>query len=158
MVHNRRLIRIKTRLIFPEASLRLMDVAKTIHGLKSQEGGFQMASHTRILSIAGVLALGALTAFAAPQGTAKSSTKTSTPKVSTHVVEGSVVAVSNDSLTLRSGKKDMTFKLNSETQKPASLAAGSQVSVNYHDEANQHLATSIQPSAAKANTKASTKK
>ena len=117
-----------------------------------------MASHTRILSIAGVLALGALTAFAAPQGTAKSSTKTSTPKVSTHVVEGSVVAVSNDSLTLRSGKKDMTFKLNSATQKPASLAAGSQVSVNYHDEANQHLATSIQPSAAKANTKASTKK
>ena len=85
-----------------------------------------MASHTRILSIAGVLALGALTAFAAPQGTAKSSsqqTKTSTPKVSTHVVEGSVVAVSNDSLTLRSGKKDMTFKLNSATQKPASLAA-----------------------------------
>src|SRR4030095_6898523 len=116
-----------------------MDVAKTIHGLKSKEGGFQMASHTRILSVAGVLALGALTAFAAPQGTTpKSSTKTSTPKVSNHVAEGSVVAVSNDSLTLRSGKKDMTFKLNSATQKPASLAAGSQVSVNYHDEANQH--------------------
>jgi hypothetical protein len=135
---------------------------RTIHGLKSQKGGFQMASHTRILSIAGVLALGALTAFAAPQGAAKSSsasekTKTSAPKVSTHVVEGSVVAVSNDSLTVRSGKKDMTFKLNSTTQKPASLAAGSQVSVNYHDEANQHLATSIEPAAAKAN-KASTKK
>ena len=121
-----------------------------------------MASHTRILSIAGVLALGALTAFAAPQGAAKSSsdsakTKTSAPKVSNHVVEGSVVAVSNDSLTVRSGKKDMTFKLNSATQKPASLAAGSEVSVNYHDEANQHLATSIEPAAAKAN-KASTKK
>ena len=122
-----------------------------------------MASHSRILSMAGVLALGALTAFAAPQGAPKSSsasakTKTSAPKVSNHVLEGSVVTVSNDSLTVRSGKKDMTFKLNSETQKPASLAAGSQVSVNYHDEANQHLATSIQPSAAKANTKASTKK
>ena len=120
-----------------------------------------MASHTRILSIAGVLALGALTAFAAPQGTAKSSesakTKTSAPKVSTHVVEGSVVAINNDSMTVRSGKKDMTFKLNSATQKPASLAAGSQVSVNYHDEANQHLATSIEPAATKAN-KAPTKK
>jgi hypothetical protein len=116
-----------------------------------------MASHTRILSIAGVLALGALTAVAAPQGTPKSSTKTSTPKVSNHVAEGSVVAVSNDSLTLRSGKKDMTFKLDSATQKPASLAAGAQVSVNYHDEANQHLATSIQPAAAKAN-KTTTKK
>ena len=119
-----------------------------------------MASHTRILSIAGVLALGALTAFAAPQGTAKSSEsakKTSAPKVSTHVVEGSVVAINNDSMTVRSGKKDMTFKLNSATQKPASLAAGSQVSVNYHDEANQHLATSIEPAATKAN-KAPTKK
>ncbi len=116
-----------------------------------------MVSHTRTLSIVAVLALGALTAFAGPQNTTKTSssaaknTKVAASKTAAvHVLQGSVVSISSDSMTVRSGKKDVTFKLDSATQKPASIAAGTEVSVNYRDDGNQHLATNIQPSAAKA--------
>ena len=108
-----------------------------------------MLFQKRILSITAVLAIGALSAFAqTPSSSATSpakkaaSSKTSAPK--THIAEGSVVTSSDDMLTLRSGKKDMNFKITSTTQKPASMNPGSNVKVNYHDEGTQHIASSIE--------------
>ena len=108
-----------------------------------------MLFQKRILSITAVLAIGALSAFAQTPSSSTSSaakkatsSKTSAPKA--HVAQGSVVASTDDSLTLRSGKKDMSFKITSTTQKPTSMTPGSNVKVNYHDEGTQHIASSIE--------------
>ena len=111
-----------------------------------------MLFQKRILAIAAVLALGAMPAFAAQTKAATSSStsasktqaksKTSAPKE--HVAQGSVVATTDDMLTLRSGKKDMSFKISSTTQKPSTMTPGSNVKVSYHDEGTQHIANSIQ--------------
>src|SRR5262245_44787659 len=114
-----------------------------------------MVSHKRILSIAVVLAFGVASALAgqtssAPKTAApKSSSKTSAPKA--HVADGSVVSATNDALTLRSGKKDMTFKLDSTTQKPSTMTPGNNVKVSYHDEGTQHIASSIELVPTKSN-------
>ena len=113
-----------------------------------------MVSHKRILSIAVVLAFGVASALA---GQTSSSGKTAAPKSKTtsapkaHVAEGSVVSATNDALTLRSGKKDMTFKLDSSTQKPSSMTPGNNVKVSYHDEGTQHIASSIELVPSKSN-------
>ena len=111
-----------------------------------------MVSRKRILSLTVVLVFGALSAFAAqtPGGStgaaskskSASARKTAVPK--NHVMQGSVVASTNDTLTIQSGKKDMVFKLNSSTQKPASITPGSSVKIDYHDEGIQHIASSIE--------------
>ena len=117
-----------------------------------------MRSHKRILSLAVVLAFGVLSALAAqtpggttstkkPAATAKSNT--STPK--THTAEGSIVSATSDAVTVRSGKKDMTFKIDSTTQKPASMNPGTDVKVSYHDEGTQHIASNIEVKAPKSN-------
>ena len=109
-----------------------------------------MLFQKRILSITAVLAIGALSAFAqAPSSSASSSAKKATSSKTTsaskaHVAQGSVVTSSDDMLTLRSGKKDMNFKITSATQKPTSMNPGSNVKVNYHDEGTQHVASSIE--------------
>lgn len=115
-----------------------------------------MLSQKRILSITAALAIGALSAFAqTPSKSTSSATKqataskTSTPKA--HVAEGSVVSSTDDMLTLRSGKKDMNFKIVSTTQKPASMNPGSNVKVSYHDEGTQHIASNIELAPTKSN-------
>jgi hypothetical protein len=87
------------------------------------------------LTIAAVLLVGALTAFAAQ--------KSKTAAHKDQIVQGSVVASTDDLLTLRTGKKDMSFKISSTTEKPTPITPGSNVTVNYHDEGNQHIASSI---------------
>ena len=108
-----------------------------------------MLSQKCILSITAALAIGALSAMAQtpsspPSSSAKkaSTSKTSAPK--DHVAEGSIVTSTDDMLTIRSGKKDMNFKVVSTTQKPTPMTPGSNVKVNYHDEGTQHIASSIQ--------------
>ena len=109
-----------------------------------------MLFQKRILSMAAVVAIGALPAFATQTGPAKavsssaskSATKDSASK--THVVQGSLVVATDDSMTIRLGKKDMSFKISPTTTKPASMTPGSNVTVNYHDQGNQHIASSIQ--------------
>ena len=106
-----------------------------------------MLFQKRILSITAVVAIGALSALAQTSGSSSAakkatSSKTSAPKA--HVAQGSIVTSSDDTLTLRSGKKDMNFKITSTTQKPASMNPGSNVKVNYHDEGTQHVASSIE--------------
>jgi len=115
-----------------------------------------MVSRKRILSLTVVLVFGVLSAFAAQNSAgkaaaaskSKSSSKTAVPK--NHVAQGSVVATTNDTLTVLSGKKDMVFKLDSSTQKPASITPGSSVKINYHDEGIQHIASSVELMAAKS--------
>jgi hypothetical protein len=111
-----------------------------------------MIFQKHILSIAAVVALGTVTVFA------QTSSKAAAPKnkpaaaaTKTHVAQGSVVTATDDSLTLKSGKKDMNFKLNPTTQKPTSMTPGTSVTVNYHDEGNQHIANSIQLAPTKSN-------
>ena len=113
-----------------------------------------MLFQKRILSIGAVVAIGALTALAQTPSTGSSTkpatkSKTSAPKA--HVAQGSIVVATNDMLTLRSGKKDMNFKIDSTTQKPASMTPGSNVTVNYHDEGTTHIARSIQVAPTKSN-------
>lgn len=111
----------------------------------------------RVLSLTVVLAFGVLSAVAAqtPGGStpANKSTaaKSNTSAPKTHTTEGSIVSATNDVLTVRSGKKDMTFKINSTTQKPASMTPGTNVKVTYHDEGTQHIASNIEMSAPKSN-------
>jgi hypothetical protein len=64
--------------------------------------------------------------------------------VKEHVIQGSLVTSTDESLTIRTGKKDMNFKIRSTTQKPTLMTPGSNVMVNYHDEGTQHIANSIQ--------------
>jgi hypothetical protein len=111
-----------------------------------------MTFQKRLLSIAAMVALGALSAFAQTSTSANKAlpkAKTTAPK--THVAQGSIVVANDDSLTVRSGKKDMNFKINSTTQKPTSLTPGTNVTVNYHDEGNQHIASIIQMAPTKSN-------
>ena len=112
-----------------------------------------MTFQKRILSIAAVVALGTVTVFAqtGSKAAAPKSKPAPTAAAKTHVAQGSVVTATDDSLTLKSGKKDMNFKLNSTTQKPTSMTPGTSVTVNYHDEGNQHIANSIQLAPTKSN-------
>jgi len=112
-----------------------------------------MLFQKRILSIAAVVAIGALTALAQTPsaGTANKTTKSKTSAPKAHTAQGSIVTATNDQLTLRTGKKDMNFKIDSTTQKPASMTPGSNVTVSYHDEGTQHIASSIQVAPTKSN-------
>jgi hypothetical protein len=111
-----------------------------------------MALLKRILSVIALVALGAMCAFAQANTSAnKALPKAKTTAVKTHMAQGSVVTANDDSLTLRSGKKDMSFKINSSTQKPTTLTPGTNVMVNYHDEGNQHIASIIQMAPTKSN-------
>ena len=85
--------------------------------------------------------------------TTKSSSKPAAAKpasTATHSVQGVVKSVDASSLVLtKSGKKDMTFKLDSTTQKDGSIATGSPVSVRYRMEGSSMVATAVNAEAPK---------
>jgi len=92
--------------------------------------------------------------FAAPQAgssTAKPPASSSAKPaakatVATHSTTGTVKSVDASTLVItHSGKKaeDMTFTLNSSTQKEGDVAVGAPVSVRYHDEGGAHVAAAI---------------
>jgi hypothetical protein len=100
--------------------------------------------------------------FAAPQAgsstakppassSAKPATSSSTKPaakatIATHSTTGTVKSVDASTLVItHSGKKaeDMTFTLNSSTQKEGDVAVGAPVSVRYHDEGGAHVAAAI---------------
>ena len=108
-----------------------------------------MLFQKHILSMAVILAMGTVPVFAtqavknaAPSSASKSASKPAAVK--THSIDGSLVVATDDALTIRAGKKDMSFKINTTTQKPTPMTPGSRVTVNYHDEGNQHIANSIE--------------
>ena len=72
-----------------------------------------------------------------------------------HVAQGSVVTVTDKSMIVRFKKgKDLTLALNSDTEKIGDIGSGRQVTVHYRNEKGQHIATSVQQTAAVQNTAA----
>ena len=61
-----------------------------------------------------------------------------------HKLEGTVVSMTDSTLVLRvADKRDKTFKIDSSTQKSAGISAGNKVTVNYHEDGKQHIATDV---------------
>ena len=100
------------------------------------------------LALSGALAAVPMMALAAPQAASspsKSSSK-SAPKPATHATAGTVKSVDATSLVItKPGAKpsDMTFVLNSTTEKKGDLAAGASVQVRYTTEGKQNVATAV---------------
>ena len=104
------------------------------------------------LATAGLLCISGAV-FAAPQqkpAKAPAAQKT-TKSQPTHSTQGTVSSVSTSQLVISpgKGKKDLTFMLGSDTQRPTNLANGDKVTVHYRVENNQNMATSIQGQAPK---------
>jgi hypothetical protein len=73
--------------------------------------------------------------------------------IANHSTTGTVKSVDASSLVItHAGKKaeDMTFTVNSSTQKEGDVAVGAPVSVRYHDEGGAHVAAAIVAKAPKA--------
>src|SRR5262245_2588091 len=102
------------------------------------------------LMLAGVLASGvafAQTAQPAPNAAAKPAA------AATHSVQGVVKSVDASSLVItKSGKKggDMTFKLDTTTQRDGSITTGTPVSVRYRMDGSSMVATAVNAEASKA--------
>jgi hypothetical protein len=108
------------------------------------------------LMLAGVLATSGI-AFAqtskSAQSTAAKPAAAKSTSAATHSVQGVVKSVDASSLVItKSGKKggDMTFKLDSTTQKDGSITTGSPVSVRYRMDGSSMVATAVNAEAPKA--------
>ena len=102
------------------------------------------------LMLVGLLATSGLAIAQTTKSSSKSSTKSAS--TATHSVQGVVKSVDASSLVItKSGKKgsDMTFKLDSTTQKDGSIANGSSVSVRYRMEGSAMVATAVNAEAPK---------
>ncbi len=98
----------------------------------------------------------------APTPAAKTAAKTSASKPAatpaTHATRGVVKTVDASSLVITRGKADTTFVLNTSTQRQGDIAPGANVSVRYHTEGKDKVATAVsvqqpkQPAAAKSKT------
>ena len=102
------------------------------------------------LMIVGLLATSGLAVAQTTKSSAKSSAKSAS--TATHSVQGVVKSVDASSLVItKSGKKggDMTFKLDSSTQKDGSIASGSTVSVRYHMDGSSMVASAVNAEAPK---------
>ena len=102
------------------------------------------------LMLVGILATSGLAIAQTTKSSSKSSTKSAS--TATHSVQGVVKSVDASSLVItKSGKKgsDMTFKLDTTTQKDGSIATGSPVSVRYRMEGSSMVATAVNAEAPK---------
>jgi hypothetical protein len=105
--------------------------------------------------LAGILATSGL-AFAQTAKPSNSAAKPAAAKpaaAATHSVQGVVKSVDASSLVItKSGKKggDMTFKLDSTTQRDGSITTGSPVSVRYRMDGSSMVATAVNAEAPKA--------
>jgi len=106
-----------------------------------------MKSSVRSIVAIGVMALvPAIAGAAAPARQDKAAAKSSQAKPATHSTAGVVKSISDSALVLsHPGKQnaDMTFDLNSSTQREGTIDTGSQVSVRYRDEGSNHVATAV---------------
>jgi hypothetical protein len=113
----------------------------------------KLASTVAIVALAGALPLPS-SAQQKPTQTATKATQASPakPRVE-HVAQGSVVTMTDTSMVVRVKKgKDLTLALNTDTEKTGDIGIGKQVTVHYRNDKGQHVATSIQQSAAAQNT------
>jgi hypothetical protein len=88
---------------------------------------------------------------------AATETKTKTTHGAMHRATGTVTSVDNDKLVLNhkvNGKnEDETIMLNSDTKKPSDLKTGDRVSVQWRDENNQKIATTVKEMPSKSASK-----
>lgn len=112
-----------------------------------------MTRHNKIMALiaGGALALAgtgyaAQTASSSPAPATKQATKSSN-KAMTSVTRGKIKSISDNQVVverkLKSGTKDMTFAINSSTQKQGDLKAGDRVVVHYRKDNNQDVATMV---------------
>ena len=83
---------------------------------------------------------------AAPAAANKEATKTTTKAAPTHATTGVVKSVDDSTLVITKGGKkpeEMTFILNGNTHKEGAVAAGTPVSVRYHEDGKTHVATAV---------------
>jgi|SRR5579884_2296181 len=109
----------------------------------------------RHMKLMGLIAGGALalagTGFASQASSpapAKQAAKASASnKAMTSVTRGKIKSINDSQIVierkLKSGTKDMTFALNSSTQKQGDLKAGERVVVHYRKDNNQEVATMV---------------
>ena len=95
--------------------------------------------------LAGVLSLVPVVGMAAAQKStaAKPAAKAST---ATHATRGTVKSIDDSTLVITSTGKnhsDMTFTVNGSTQREGTIAAGTPVSVRYHEDGKTNIATAI---------------
>jgi len=104
------------------------------------------------LMLAGALAVSG-SAFAQTAKPASSSSKSAKPaSAATHSVEGVVKSVDASTLVItKSGKKggEMSFKLDTTTQRDGSITTGSPVSIRYRMEGSSMVATAVNAEAPK---------
>ena len=103
------------------------------------------------LMLAGMLAVSGL---AMAQTSKSSSSSTAKPaSTATHSVQGVVKSVDTSALVItKSGKKggEMSFKLDSATQRDGSITSGSPVSIRYRMEGSSMVATAVNAEAPKS--------
>ena len=99
-------------------------------------------------------ALAALPAFAA-QATSKPAQKPATAPAheaksheASHSTSGKVKSVDATSLVVSKGGKDMSFVLDSSTQKEGAIDVGADVTVRYHETGGKNMATAVMAKAA----------
>ena len=76
----------------------------------------------------------------------------------THTTQGTITSITDSQLVLKHRGKDVTYMLNSETQRQGSLSTGAKVTVNYRVEHKQNIATAVREVPAKAAASSSKKK
>jgi hypothetical protein len=101
-----------------------------------------------ITLLVGALAAVPAAGFAAPAAKAQTTAAKRTPKAATtrHATTGVVKSIDDKTLVItRPGKKgrEMTFALNSSTQREGTVSVGSTVSVRYQEEGNTHVASAL---------------
>ena len=103
------------------------------------------------LMLAGTLAVSGLAAAQTAKPASASASKAAT--TATHSIQGVVKSVDASSLVItKSGKKggEMSFKLDSSTQRDGSIATGSPVSIRYRMDGSSMVATAVNGGAPKA--------
>jgi len=110
-----------------------------------------MIRHNKIMALiaGGALALvgTGYAAQTAPSAPVAKQTAKSSSKAMTSVTRGRIKSISDTQIIverkLKTGAKDMTFAINSSTQKQGDLKAGERVIVHYRKDNNQEIATMV---------------
>ena len=95
--------------------------------------------------LAGVLSLVPVAGMAAAQKPA-STKPAAKASMATHATRGTVKSIDDSTLVITSTGKnhgDMTFTVNASTQREGTIAAGTPVSVRYHEDGKTNVATAI---------------
>jgi hypothetical protein len=92
-------------------------------------------------------------AFAATRAQTKPAKAAAKSTVASHATSGVVKSVDSSTLVIAHGNKDLTFAVNSSTQKDGTVAPGSNVTVRYQNEGKAMVATAISERPVKARAK-----